>query len=136
MQNISVTLRTYLTLTRIKWVLGDPSSIFLATIFADKMSESSGFMYSFILLLGNMTLSFYLKRNKFTRNCEFVPIQLRSLETRNWNKFHRRNTWNLSFLALFKQQQLQEIYCLGPCGPNTKLYLQCDFSFRRNIQSF
>ena len=28
------------------------------------------------------------------------------------------------------------MYCLGPWGPNTKLFLQCDVSFWRNIQIF
>ena len=50
-QNTSVTLRTFLTLIRLKWIPGDPSIIFLATILAQKMPESSGFMYSSILLL-------------------------------------------------------------------------------------
>ena len=53
-KNISVTLRTFLTLICIKWVPGDPSIIFLATIFAQKMPESLGSMYSFILMLGNI----------------------------------------------------------------------------------
>ena len=45
-QNILLTLRTFLTLICIKWVPGDPSTIFLATIFAQKMPDSSGSMYS------------------------------------------------------------------------------------------
>ena len=54
MQNISVTLRTFLTLICIRWVPGDPSTIFLATIFAQKMPESSGSTYSSILMPGNI----------------------------------------------------------------------------------
>ena len=54
MQNISVTLRTFLTLICIRWVPGDPSTIFLATIFAQKMPESSGSMYSSNLMLENI----------------------------------------------------------------------------------
>ena len=53
-QNISVTLRTCLTLICIKWVPGDPSTIFLATFFGQKMSESSGSTNSSILMLGNI----------------------------------------------------------------------------------
>ena len=40
-----------LILTCIKWVPGDPGTVFLAAIFTQKMPESSGFMYSFILIL-------------------------------------------------------------------------------------
>ena len=53
-QNISVTLRTFLTFISIKWVPREPSTIFLATIFAQKMPESSGFICSSILLLWNI----------------------------------------------------------------------------------
>ena len=53
-QNILVTLRTFVTLICIKLVPEDPSTIFLTTIFAQKMPESSGFMYSSILQLGNI----------------------------------------------------------------------------------
>ena len=53
-QNISVTLRTFLTLICIKWFPKDPSTTFLATIFAQKMPEDSGYMYSFILMLGTI----------------------------------------------------------------------------------
>ena len=53
-QNILVNLRTFLTLICIKWVPGDPSTIFLATIFAPKMPQSSGSMYFSILMLGNV----------------------------------------------------------------------------------
>ena len=58
MQNISVTLRTFLTLVCIKWVPDDPRTLFLTTIFAQKMPESSGLMYSSILLLGNIYFYF------------------------------------------------------------------------------
>ena len=53
-QNISLTLRIFLTLVWIKWVPRDPSTIFLETIFGQKMPESSGSMYSSILMLGNI----------------------------------------------------------------------------------
>ena len=53
-QNISVILRTFGTLICIKLVPRDPSTIFLATIFAQKMPVSSGFMYSSILMPGNI----------------------------------------------------------------------------------
>ena len=43
-----------LTLICIKWVPGDPSTIFLATIFTQKKPESSGSMYSSILMLENI----------------------------------------------------------------------------------
>ena len=36
----------------------------------------------------HMISSFYLKWVKFSRNCEFVPIQFGSLGTHNWNKIH------------------------------------------------
>ena len=77
-----------LTLIFIKWVPGDPSSIFLATLFTQKMLEGSGSMYSSILMLENMISSFYLKWIEFTRNCEFVPIYFGSPGTQNWNKIH------------------------------------------------
>ena len=40
-----------LTLICIKWVPGDPSTIFLATSFTQKMPEGSDSMYSYILML-------------------------------------------------------------------------------------
>ena len=40
-----------LTITSIKWVPSDPSTIFMATKFTQKMPKSSGSMYSSILLL-------------------------------------------------------------------------------------
>ena len=43
-----------LILICIKWVSVDPSAIFLATIFTQKMPYSSGSSYSSILMLGNM----------------------------------------------------------------------------------
>ena len=43
-----------LTLICIKWVPGKPSTIFLATIFTQKMPESSGTMYCSILMLKNI----------------------------------------------------------------------------------
>ena len=46
--------KTPLTLVCIKWVPGDPSNIFPATIFAQKMPECSGSMYSAILMLENI----------------------------------------------------------------------------------
>ena len=98
-QNISVTLRTCLTLISIKWVPWDPSTIFLVTIFAQKMPESSGFMYSSILLLGNVCYYFTwsglnsqeivnlfqlslgpqgpITGTKFTISCEFGPLQVK-----------------------------------------------------------
>ena len=42
-----------LTLIRIKWVPGDPSTTFLPTIFTQKNRESSGSIYSSILMLEN-----------------------------------------------------------------------------------
>ena len=44
----------FLTLICIKWVPGDPSTIFLATSFTHKMSEGSDSMYSSILMLENI----------------------------------------------------------------------------------
>ena len=43
-----------LTLMCIKWVPGDPSTLFLATSFTQKMPEGSDSMYSSILMLGNI----------------------------------------------------------------------------------
>ena len=43
-----------LTLICIKWVPVDTSPLVLATIFTQKMPESSGFMYSSILMLENI----------------------------------------------------------------------------------
>ena len=63
-KNISVILRTFLTLIYVKWVPGDLSTIVLATILAQKMPESSDFMYSSISQLGNI-LSFHLKWIEF-----------------------------------------------------------------------
>ena len=44
----------YLTVICIKWVPGDPTTIFLATSFTQKMPEGSDFMYSSILMLKNI----------------------------------------------------------------------------------
>ena len=44
----------HLTLIYIKWVPGDPSTIFLATSFTQKMPEGSDSMYSSILMLENI----------------------------------------------------------------------------------
>ena len=43
-----------LALICIKWVPGDPSTIFLATSFAQKIPEGSDSMYSSILMLENI----------------------------------------------------------------------------------
>ena len=43
-----------LNLICIKWVPGDPSTIFLANSFTQKMPERSDFMYSSILMLENI----------------------------------------------------------------------------------
>ena len=53
-QNVLVTLKTFLTLICIKLVPGDPNTTFLVIILAQKMTERSNFMYFFILLLGNI----------------------------------------------------------------------------------
>ena len=64
-----------LTLICIKWTPGDSRIIFLATIFTQKMPESSGSMHSSILMIKKHMISlFYLKWIEFTRNCECVPI--------------------------------------------------------------
>ena len=42
------------TLICIKWVSGDPSTIFLVTTFTQKISESISFMYFSILMLENI----------------------------------------------------------------------------------
>ena len=55
LENVDLSVeKTPFTLICIKWVPGDPSNIFLATIFAQKMPERSGSMYSSILMLGNI----------------------------------------------------------------------------------
>ena len=43
-----------ITLICIKWVHGDPSTICLATTFTQKMPESTGSIYSSILMLENI----------------------------------------------------------------------------------
>ena len=43
-----------LTLMCIKWVPGDPSTIFLAATFTQKMPEGSDSLYSSILMLENI----------------------------------------------------------------------------------
>ena len=45
---------TTLTLIYIKWVPGDPNTVFLATIFTQKMPEGSVSIYSSILMLENI----------------------------------------------------------------------------------
>ena len=99
-QNISVTLRTFLTLLCIKWVPRDPSTIYSAAIFAKNIPESSGAMYSSILILGNIYYHFTLCGpnsqeivnlyqfiwgpwgstigTKFMISCEFGPLQTKS----------------------------------------------------------
>ena len=96
-QNIPVTLKTFLTLICIKWIPRDPSTIFLATIFAQNMPESSGSMYFSILILGDIYYHFTwcgpnsqeivkmyqfilgprgsTNGTKFTIFCEFSPLQ-------------------------------------------------------------
>ena len=53
-ERIFVFFMTFLTIICIKWVPVDPRTIFLATIFTQKMPESSGSMYSSILILENI----------------------------------------------------------------------------------
>ena len=99
-QNISVILRTFLTLICIKWVPREPITISLPTIFAQKMPESSGSMYSSILMLGNIWYYHFTWSGpnsqeivnlfqfssgprgptigtKFTISCEFSPLQVK-----------------------------------------------------------
>ena len=49
-----ITPRLFLTLICIKWVRGDPSTIFLTTTFTQKMQEGSDSTYSSILMLENI----------------------------------------------------------------------------------
>ena len=90
----------HLTLICIKWVPGDPSTIFLATSFTQRMPEISVSMYPSILMLGDIwnyhfTLSgpnlqeivnlFQFSSGprgptigtKFTISCEFYPLQVK-----------------------------------------------------------
>ena len=96
----NITCRARLTLICIKWVSGDPSTIFLATIFTQKMTESSGPMYPSTLMLEDVwyyhftwsgpnsqeivnlfQFSLGPKRPavgaKFTISCEFGPLQVK-----------------------------------------------------------
>ena len=83
----------------IKWVPRDSSTIFLMTIFTQKMPESSGSMYSSILMVGNIWYNFtwsgpnsqqivnFFQFNSgpsgpkvgttFTFSCEFGPLQVK-----------------------------------------------------------
>ena len=54
LQTVVVEIEGNLIPICIKWVPGDPSTIFLAIIFTQKMPESSGSIYSSILMLGNV----------------------------------------------------------------------------------
>ena len=68
-----------LTLTCIKWVPGDPSLIFLATIFTQKNAKKLRFhVFPHFNSRKHLILSFHLKQTKFTKNCEFVPIEQNS----------------------------------------------------------
>ena len=95
----TLNLHFYLTLICIKWVPVDPSTLFLATIFTQKMPESWGSMYSSILMLENIYHYFtWSGRNSqeivnlfqfssgpsgptsriaFTISCEFGPLQVK-----------------------------------------------------------
>ena len=97
---------SFLTLICIKWLPGDPSKIFLVTIFAQKVPERSGSMYSSILMLENIwhhhfswsepnsqEIANLLQFSsgppgtkigtKFTVFCEFSPLQ----EKWRWHMF-------------------------------------------------
>ena len=65
-QKISVTLRTFLTIKCIKWVPKDPSTTFLATIFARGLRLH---VFLHFNARNHMILSFYLKWTKFKTNC-------------------------------------------------------------------
>ena len=88
------------TLIWIKWVPGDPITSFLATMFTQKMPESSGSMYSSILMLENIRshhftwsepnsneLWFFFQfslgpwgptiATKFINSCGFGPLQVK-----------------------------------------------------------
>ena len=66
---------TLLNLICIKWLPGDPSTIFLATIFTSKNARKLRFhVFLHFSTRTHMILSFYLKWTEFIRNCEFVPI--------------------------------------------------------------
>ena len=54
LQTTVVEIEGNLTPMCIKWVPGYPSTIFLAIIFTQKMPESSGSIYSSILMLENI----------------------------------------------------------------------------------
>ena len=93
-------IKSSLTLICVKWVPGDPSTIFLAIIFIQQMPESSGSMYSSILMLENMLYHHFTWSGsnsqeivnlfqfnsgplgpavvtKFTSSCEFCPLQVK-----------------------------------------------------------
>ena len=99
-QNISLILRTFLTLICIKWGPREPITISLPTIFAQKMPESSGSLYSSVLMLGNIWYYHFTCSGpnsqefvnlfqfssgprgrtigtKFTISCEFSPLQVK-----------------------------------------------------------
>ena len=74
-QNISVNLRTFLTFIWIKWYPWDPSTTFLATIFAQKNARKLRFyVFLHFNVRKHMMLSFYPMWTEFTRNWEFIPI--------------------------------------------------------------
>ena len=116
-----------MTFLCIRWVCGDPSTTFLETIFHSKKSRKLRFhVFLHFIARKHMISSFYLKWIKFTRNDDLICFL-------TWN---RRNKWNPSFLAFFEQKWSPKIYYLGPLGPKTKLFLQCNVSFWTNKQNF
>ena len=89
---VELTCWLMLTLTCIKGVCGDPSTIFLVTIFTQKMPESSGFMYSSILMLENhphyLILIIFPEVDQIHKKLWIWSNLIRVPGTHNWNKIH------------------------------------------------
>ena len=73
----------------IKWVPGDPSTIFLATNFSRKMPESSDSMYSSIFMLENIWYHHFTWSAQNSQEIvNYAPIQFGSRGTHDWNNSH------------------------------------------------
>ena len=67
----------------------DPSIMFMATNFTQKMPESSGSMHSFILMLENILFRDFTRNGPNSQKIyEFILIKFGSPRTHNWNKIH------------------------------------------------
>ena len=148
-----------LTPIYIKWVSDDPSTIFLATSFTQKMPESSDSMYYSILMLENIWYHHFTWRSpnsqeyvnlfqfssgprgptngrKLTISCEFGPLQVK------WwyhvfSSITKEEYMKVELFSIFWAKVVSKIIVLRSLGTQREVVLVvwC-FFFLRNIQIF